>query len=89
MAKLNAQKKLVDQVFDQIQKQYAEQQKAEAAELHNQLAGVIQSLKPSTENLLLVLELLKQESLGNLISKFEQIKAVSPKPGEPLSPKEE
>ena len=78
MAKSDIQKSLVDQVFKQIQKQYAEEQKAEAAELHNRLVQVVEETKPSSENLLLVLELLKQEALGNLIARFEEIKAAPP-----------
>ena len=74
IAKVDTQKKLVEQVFSQIQKQYAEEQKAETAELHNRFAVVIEDIKPSSANLLLVLELLKQEALGNLIDRFEQIK---------------
>lgn len=75
MTKPDVQKRLVNQVFEQMQKQYAEQQKAEAAELHNRFVQVVEEIKPPTENLLLVLELLRQEALGNLIDKFEEIKA--------------
>ena len=79
IAKVDTQKKLVEQVFSQIQKQYAEEQKAETAELHNRFAVVIEDIKPSSANLLLVLELLKQEALGNLIDRFEQIKVTPAK----------
>ena len=79
IAKVDTQKKLVEQVFSQIQKQYAEEQKAEAAELHNRFAVVIEDIKPSSANLLLVLELLKQEALSNLIDRFEQIKVTPAK----------
>lgn len=85
MTKPDIQKRLINQVFEQIQKQYAQEQKAEAAELHNRLAEIIGDIKPSSENLLLVLELLRQEALNNLISRFSEIKATSP--GEEL-PKE-
>ena len=74
----DVQKRLVNQVFEQMQKQYAEQQKAEAAELHNRIVQVIEDVKPSSENLLLVLELLRQEALGNLINRFSEIKAAPP-----------
>jgi hypothetical protein len=76
MARPEVQKKLVNQVFAQIQQQYAEEQRTEAAELHNRFAQIIDDIKPSAESLLLILELLKQEALGNLIDKFEQIKAM-------------
>lgn len=79
IAKVDTQKKLVEQVFSQIQKQYAEEQKAETAELHNRFAVVIEDIKPSSANLLLVLELLKQEALSNLIDRFEQIKVTPAK----------
>ena len=79
MAKPDIQKRLVAQVFDQIAKQYAEEQKEEAAELHNRVVAAITDIKPSSENLLLVLELLRQETLGNLIARFEGIKATPPK----------
>jgi len=77
MPKGDVQKKLVDQVFNQIAKAYAQEQKDEAALLHNQFATVISELRPSHENLLLVLEILKQEVMGNLIDKMEQIKVKS------------
>lgn len=80
MAKPDVQKRLVNQVFEQMQKQYAQQQKAETVELHNRFAQIIGEIRPSSENLLLVLELLRQEALGNLISKFEEIKAAPPEP---------
>lgn len=75
----NIQKKLANQAFEVIQKQYAEQQKGEAAELHNRFVEVIGDIKPSSENLLLVLQLLQQEALGNLIGRFQEIKATPPK----------
>ncbi|MBA7665731.1 hypothetical protein ES703_73805 [subsurface metagenome] len=75
MAKPDVQKRLVNQVFEQMQKQYAEQQKAEAAELHNRFVQIVEEIRPSSENLLLVLELLRQEALQNLISRFSEIKA--------------
>jgi len=77
MAKPDVQKRLVEQVFSQIQKQYAQEQKDESAKLHNALVGVIAELKPSSESLLLVLELLRQEALQNLIDRFSDIKATS------------
>lgn len=73
--KPNAQERLVRQVFTQIQKEYAQEQKDEAARLHNKFASIIGELKPNPETLLLVLELIKQEALGNLIQKMEEIKA--------------
>ncbi|MBA7574411.1 hypothetical protein ES708_16217 [subsurface metagenome] len=88
MAKPDVQKRLVEQVLAQIQKQYAQEQKDEAARLHNALVGVIAELKPSSENLLLVLELLRQEALGNLINKFEEIKATPAEPVPEAVPKE-
>lgn len=88
MTKPDIQKRLVNQVFEQIARQYAEQQKAEAAELHNRFVEVIADIRPSSENLLLILQLLQQEALGNLISKFEQIKATPPESKEEV-PKEE
>lgn len=81
--KPDALKRLVNQMSEQVAKQYAEEQKAEAAELHNKFAQIIEDIRPSSENLLLVLELLKEEALGNLISRFEEIKAP------PQAPKEE
>ena len=78
MSKPDIQKRLVNQVFEQVQKQYAEQQRAETAELHNRFVQAIEDVKPSSETLLLVLELLKQEALGNLIARFEDIKAAQP-----------
>ena len=83
MASPDTKKRLVNQVFEQIEKQYAQLQKDEAAELHNAFVGIIGELKPSSENTLLVLELLKQEVLNSLISKFEEIKATPPKAEEP------
>lgn len=80
--KPDAQKRLVNQVFEQMQKQYAQQQKAEAIALHNRFAQIVEEIRPSSENLLLVLELLQQEVLGNLISRFAEIKA-PPKAPEP------
>lgn len=74
----NVLKRLVNQMSEQVAKQYAQAQKAEMAEIHNRFVQIIDEIKPATENLLLVLELLKQEALGNLISKFEQIKATTP-----------
>jgi len=79
MASPDVKKRLVNQVFDQIEQQYAQLQKDEAAELHNAFAGIIEELKPSSTNTLLVLELLKQEVLNSLIGKFEEIKATPPK----------
>ena len=79
MANPDVKKRLVNQVFEQIEKQYAQLQKDEAAELHNAFVGIVGELRPSSENVLLVLELLKQEVLNNLISKFEDIKATPPK----------
>lgn len=75
--KPNAQEKLVKQVFAQIQKEYAQQQSDEAANLHNQFAAIIGEMKPSHTSLLLVLEILKQEVLGNLIDKMEQVRVKS------------
>lgn len=83
MTKPDVQKRLVNQAFEYIQRQYAEQQKAETAELHNRFVEIVEDIKPSTENLLLVLELLKQEALSNLIARFEEIKATPPQPKEP------
>jgi len=78
MARPDVQKRLVNQVFEQMQKQYSEQQKAEAAELHNRFVQIVEEIRPSSENLLLVLELLRQEALQNLISRFSEIKATPP-----------
>lgn len=78
--KPDALKRLVNQMSEQVAKQYAEQQKVEAAELHNRFAEIIGDIRPSSENLLLVLELLRQEALSNLISRFSEIKATSPIP---------
>lgn len=85
--KPDALKRLVNQMSEQVAKQYAQQQKAEMAELHNRFAEIIEAMKPSSENLLLVLELLRQETLGNLISRFTEIKATPPIV--PDEPKEE
>jgi len=91
MARPDVQKRLVNQVFEQMEKQYAEQQKTETAKLHNRFVQIVEEIRPSSENLLLVLELLKQEALSNLISRFAEIKA-PPKASEPepveASPKE-
>ena len=77
MSKPDIKKRLVNQVFEQIEKQFAELQKTEAAELHNAFAKTIEETKPSPESLLLVLELLKQEALSNLINRFGEIKTTS------------
>jgi len=79
MASPDIKKRLVNQVFEQVERQYTQLQKEEAAELHNAIGGIIAETNPSSENLLLVLELLKQEVLANLVSKFEEIKATVPK----------
>lgn len=76
--KPDALKRLVNQMSEQVAKQYAQEQKAETAELHNRLVEIIGNIKPSSENLLLVLELLKQEALTNLINHFSEIKATPP-----------
>jgi len=75
--KPDALKRLVNQMSEQVAGQYAEEQKAEAAELHNHFVEIIQDMKPSSENLLLVLELLQQEALSNLIDRMAQVKAAS------------
>ena len=77
MANPDVKKRLVNQVFEQIEKQYAQIQREEASQLHNALVGVIGEQKPSHESILLVLELLKQEVLGNLINRFEEVKEAS------------
>jgi dihydroxyacetone kinase len=92
MARPDAQKRLVEQAFKQIQKAYEQEQKDEAALLHNQIGAVIEELKPSPENLLLVLEILKQEVMQNLIDKMVTIKTKSgemPPPEKPEEIKEE
>ena len=80
--KPDALKRLVNQMSEQVAKQYAEEQKAEAAELHNRFVEIIQDIKPSSENLLLVLELLRQEALSNLIDRMAQVKESSEMPKE-------
>ena len=74
MANPDTKKRLVNSVFEQVEKQYAEIQKQETEELHNRLVAIIEDIKPAAENLLLVLELLKQEALSLLIDKFQEIK---------------
>lgn len=98
MPKPDAQKKLVEKVFAEIQKQYAQEHQDEAAQLHNRFATAIDDIKPDAETLLLVFELLKQEVLGSLIDKMDGIKARSqevkteeeskppPEPKKPLTP---
>ena len=95
MPKGDVQKNLVEKVFKEIQKQYSQERKDEAALLHNQMAAVIGEMQPDGETLLLVLELLKQESLGNLIDKMERVKIQSQeikpeevKPEEKVEPEE-
>ena len=78
MANPDTKKRLVNSVFEQVERQYAELQKQETEELHNRLVAVIEDIKPAAENLLLVLELLKQEALSLLIDKFQEIKAEKP-----------
>jgi hypothetical protein len=77
MARPDAQKRLVEQVFKQIQTAYEQEQKDEAAILHNQIGTIINEMKPSPDNLLLVLEIMKQEVMQNLIDKMVTIKAKS------------
>lgn len=77
MANPDIKKRLVNQVFEQIEKQYALLQKSEAAELHNAFARIIRELKPTSESLLLVIEILKQEVIGNLIARFQEVKEAS------------
>ena len=92
MPKPDAQKRLVEQVFKQIQTAYEQEQKDEAAILHNQIGTIINEMKPSPDNLLLVLEILKQEVLQNLIDKMATIKTKSeemPPPEKEEKPVEE
>jgi hypothetical protein len=75
MANPDIQKRLVNQVFEQIEKRYAEEQKTEVVQLYAKFAQVIHELDPSPSNLSLVLDLLKYEVSGQLSERFEQIKA--------------
>jgi hypothetical protein len=87
MASPELKKRLVAQVFEQVERQLAELQKDEAARLHNAFVGAVESMHPSSENLLLVLEILKQEVLGNMIDRFAEVKQASsqiaPEPEQP------
>jgi len=61
--------------------QIEESHKQEAIELHNRFAAIIEEMTPAPENVLLVLELLKHEVVGHVISRMaEAPKATESKP---------
>ena len=69
MAKIEGQE-LQNRLFKQINDSYRKARSAEMETLHNGLVEAISAQSPSPQNLLLVLELLKQETLDDCIAKF-------------------
>ena len=75
MAKIEGQE-LQNRLFKQIDDSYRKARAAEMESLHNELVKAISAQSPSPQNLLLVLELLKQETLNDCIAKFFGAKQV-------------
>ena len=69
MARIEGQE-LQDRLFKQINDSYRKARSAEMESLHNGLVETIVAQSPSPQNLLLVLEILKQETLNDCIAKF-------------------
>jgi ParB-like chromosome segregation protein Spo0J len=60
----------IEKLFADLEAEYAESRKDELGILHNKIAEVMAEVRASPQNVLLVLELLKQEVLQDCISKF-------------------
>lgn len=63
-------------------KQVEESHKQERIELHNRFASIIEEMKPAQENVVLVLELLKLEITGPIISRMAEAPKATPPPEE-------
>lgn len=62
-------------------KQVEESHKQERIELHNRFGAIIEEMKPAPENVLLVLELLKQEIIEPIFNRMaEPPKVTKPEP---------
>ena len=69
MARIEGQK-LQNRLFKQMDDSYRKARAAEMESLHNVLVETISAQSPSPQNLLLVLEILKQETLNDCVTKF-------------------
>lgn len=70
MAKPDIRKRVVNQVFEQLEKDYLRDRKAECEALHNAIVGVIAEQEASPQNVLLVLEMLKAETIDDCKKRF-------------------
>jgi len=70
MAKPDIRKRLVNQVFDQLEKEYLKERKGECEVLHNALVGAIAEQEASPQNVLLVLKMLEAETIDDCKKRF-------------------
>ena len=70
MAKPDFRKRVVNQMFGELEQKYLAERKAECEKLHNRLVEVIGEEEASPQNTLLVLEVLKAEILNDCLEKF-------------------
>jgi len=61
-------------------KQVEESHKQERIELHNRFGAIIEEMKPAPENVMLVLELLKQEVTGPILNRMVEAPKAAPPP---------
>lgn len=70
MAKPDIRKRLINQVFEQLENEYLKERKAECESLHNRIVEVIADEQASPQNTLLVLEMLKAETIEDCKKRF-------------------
>lgn len=76
-------RKEVAEICLNLAHQIEEAHKQERVELHNRFAAIIEEMKPAQENVVLVLELLKLEITGPIISRMAEAPKAAPPPEVP------